>query len=217
VDFFRFVGDRWSSIWPDLLAHFEVVAIAVAIAAAASVAAGILAYDRDRLASAFTTVASVLLTIPSLALFAIFVPFIGLGYLPTVIALVLYALLPILRNTIAGMRGVDAAIVESARGMGLSKRQRLIRVQLPLAWPVILTGIRVSTLIIVGIAAIAAIVHGPGLGDLIFTGLNEVGNAVALDEIIAGTLGVVIVALVFDIAYQLIGVITTSRGLRGRS
>jgi osmoprotectant transport system permease protein len=179
-------------------------------------AAGIAAHRWRGLASPFTTAASTMLTIPSLALFAIFIPLLGLGFFPTIVALVLYALLPILRNTITGLRGVDPAIVEAARGMGLSTRQRLLRIELPLAWPVIVTGIRVATIMIVGIAAIAAIVHGPGLGRLIFSGLNEIGNVVALDEISVGIIGIVIVALAFDLVYQLIIALTTPRGLRGR-
>lgn len=217
MNFFAYLQSRWSTIWPEALRHFEIVAISIAIATVISVAAGVAAHRWPALASPFTTVTSTMLTIPSLALFAIFIPLFGLGYFPTILALVLYALLPILRNTITGLRGVDPAIIEAARGMGLNSRQRLIRIELPLAWPVIITGIRVATIMIVGIAAIAAIVHGPGLGRLIFLGLNQIGNVVAMDEIVAGIIGIVIVALVFDLVYQIIIAATTPRGLRGKS
>lgn len=215
MNFLTFLRTRWSTIWPQLLQHFEIVAVAIAIATLVSVAAGIWAHNRPRWSAAFTTVASTLLTIPSLALFAIFIPLFGLGYMPTVIALVLYALLPILRNTIVGLQSVDPAVVQSARGIGMSTRQTLIRIELPLAWPIIITGIRVATVMLVGIAAIGAIVHGPGLGELIFSGLNEIGNVVAIDAIVTGIIGIVIVALVFDLFYQLVVALTTSPGLKG--
>lgn len=217
MNFVTFLETRWGTIWPQFLQHFEIVAVSIGIAVLLSVAAGVWAYDKPRWASMFTTTASTLLTIPSLALFAIFIPLFGLGYAPTVIALVLYALLPILRNTIVGFRTVDPAIVQSARGIGMSRRQCLVHIQFPLAWPIIITGVRVSTVMLVGIAAIGAIVHGPGLGELIFSGLNEIGNVVAIDEIMAGIIGIVIVALIFDLFYQLIVELTTSPGLKGKN
>ena len=133
---------------------------------------------------------------------------------PVVVALTLYGLLPILRNTITGLRGVDPAIVEAAKGMGLSRSQRLLRVELPLAWPVIITGIRVTTLILLGIAAIGAIVNGPGYGELIFTGLARVGTPVAVNLVLAGTLGVVVLAVLFDLLFHAVRRLTTSRGIR---
>lgn len=217
VNFLTFLQTRWSTIWPQVLEHFEIVAVAIVIATVVSVCTGLWAYNRPRWAAAVTTMASTLLTIPSLALFAIFIPLFGLGYGPTVIALVLYALLPILRNTIVGLRGVDQAVVQSARGIGMSRRQCLLSIELPLAWPIIITGIRVSTVMTVGIAAIAAIVHGPGLGALIFGGLNEIGNVVAIDAIATGIIGIVVVALVFDLFYQLVVALTTSPGLKGKN
>lgn len=154
------------------------------------------------------------LTIPSFALFILLLGPLGLGWPPVVVALTLYGLLPILRNTITGLRGVDPAIVESAKGMGLSRTQRLLRVELPLAWPVIITGIRVTTLILLGIAAIGAIVNGPGYGELIFTGLARVGTPVAVNLVMAGTLGVVVLAVLFDLLFHAVRRLTTSRGIR---
>jgi osmoprotectant transport system permease protein len=160
------------------------------------------------------TVASAFLTIPSFALFGLFIPVLGLGYRPVVVALVLYALLPIVRNTIAGLRGVEPAIAESAAGMGLSRGQRLRRIELPLAAPVIIAGLRVSTLMTVGVAAIAAVVNGPGLGGPIFQGLRATGTQRGFNQAFSGTLGVVVVALLFDGAYLVLARLTTSRGLR---
>ena len=124
-------------------------------------------------------------------------------------ALVMYALLPIVRNTIVGLRGVDPAVVEAGRGIGMSSRRVMLRVQLPLAWPVILAGIRVSTQMIIGIAAIAAYVAGPGLGNQIFDGLSRLGSVNSLNATLAGTLGVVVLALAFDLFYLVIRLLTT--------
>ena len=130
------------------------------------------------------------------------------------IALTLYGLMPIVRNTITGLTSVDPAIVESARGMGMSGAQRLTRIQFPIAWPIILTGIRVTTVMLVGIAAIGAIVLGPGYGSLIFDGLGRVGSPVGLNMVLAGILGVILVAVLMDSLFALVGKLTTSKGLR---
>lgn len=194
--------------------HAEVVLLSVAIATLIAVSVGISVYRRPRAANVALGTAGVFLTIPSFALFGLLIAPLGLGYPPTVVALVLYALLPILRNTITGLRGVDPAVLESARGMGMSRWRRLRRIEIPLAWPVILTGVRISTLVTLGIAAIAAAVNGPGLGDLIFEGIGRIGAVNALNETLAGILGVVILALALDAAFFGLRRVTTSKGLR---
>jgi len=123
-------------------------------------------------------------------------------------------LLPIVANTIVGLREVDPAIVESAQGMGMSRGQRLLLIELPLAWPVILTGMRVSTLIALGIAAIGAYINGPGLGNDIFDGLSRINSPNALNLVLGGTLGVIVLAILFDVLYVLINRLTTSKGVR---
>lgn len=173
-----------------------------------------LVYRRDFLAQAVLVVASVALTVPSFALFALLIPIFGLGYNPTVVALTNYALLAILRNTITGLQGVDPAITESAKGMGLSNFQQLVRIELPLAWPVIIAGIRTSGLLILGIAAIAAYVNGPGLGGDIFMGLARIGGANALNLVLGGFLGIMVLALLFDLFIGIVGELTTSRGIK---
>jgi osmoprotectant transport system permease protein len=155
-----------------------------------------------------------MLTIPSFALFGLLIPLFGLGLGPTISALVLYAIFPILRNTITGLRSVPASVEDAALGMGLGRWRRLLHVRLPLAWPVVLTGIRVSTIMIVGIAAIAAAVSGPGLGQVIFNGLARIGGANALNDALAGTLGVAVLALVLDLFFVFVSRLTTSRGIR---
>jgi osmoprotectant transport system permease protein len=126
----------------------------------------------------------------------------------------MYSLLPIVANTIVGLRQVDPAIVESAQGMGLTRVQRLWRIELPLAWPVVLTGMRVATLITLGIAAIGAYINGPGLGNEIFAGLSRISSPNALNQVLGGTLGVVVLAILFDLFYVVLKRLTTSRGIR---
>ncbi|HLR84456.1 MAG TPA: ABC transporter permease subunit [Nocardioidaceae bacterium] len=160
------------------------------------------------------TVTATMLTIPSFALLGLFVGPFGLGALPTIIALTIYAVFPILRNVVTGLDSVPAEVEEAARGMGLSTGRRMAVVRVPLAWPVLLNGIRVSTILCVAIAAIAAAVNGPGLGQLIFEGLARLGGANSLNAVITGVLGVMIVALVLDLLFVLIARLTTSRGIR---
>lgn len=209
-----YLSDNWSDLLDLTLEHAQVVLVAMLVATVIGVGLGFLSYRTPPAARAVLTVTGTFLTIPSFALFGLFIPILGLGYRPTVVALVMYALLPIVRNTIAGLRAVDPAITESALGMGLSRWQRLRRIELPLAWPVIITGVRVATLITIGIAAIAAIVNGPGLGGPIFQGLRVTGTQRGFNLAFSGTLGVVILALAFDTVFLVIARLTTSKGLR---
>lgn len=194
--------------------HLTVVALSVAVATLVGLGVGLLVWNRPVGRSVAVTTAAVILTIPSLALLAILSPPFGLGWGPTIVALVLYSLLPIIRNTVVGLREVPAHVMESARGMGMTPRTVLLRVQLPMAWPVILTGIRVATQLTIGIAAIGAYVAGPGLGQYIFKGLSSLGSVNALNYALSGTLGVVLLALLADALFIVITRYTTPRGLR---
>jgi osmoprotectant transport system permease protein len=214
MGFFEYLAYSWDHVLELAIGHAIVVAISLAIAVVIAVSLGVLVYRRERAANVALAITSTFLTIPSLALFGIFIPIFGLGYKPAVVALVMYALLPILRNTVTGLRSVDPAIAESAQGMGMSARQRLLRIELPLAWPVIIAGVRVSTMLLMGIAALAAVVNGPGLGEDIFAGLARIGGANALNLVLGGTLGVIVLALLFDTFFNLLGKLTTSRGIR---
>ncbi|MPZ60202.1 MAG: ABC transporter permease subunit [Propionibacteriales bacterium] len=209
--------------------HIVIVAAAVAFATVIGVAIGVLTYRTERPRDLALAITSTFLTIPSMALFGLFVTWFGLRplnleffvgqwmldlNLNVLLALVIYGLLPIVRNTIVGLREVDPAIVEAAQGMGMGRTQQLLRIEIPLAWPVILTGMRVSTLILLGIAAIGAYINGPGLGAEIFGGLSRLGTDVAIPMILSGMLGVLVLAILFDLLYLLITRLTTSRGLR---
>jgi osmoprotectant transport system permease protein len=187
----------------------------VTVAALVAVLLGVLVH-RSPLGSALATAtASTILTIPSFALLGLLIPLLGLGVAPTVTAMVLYALLPILRNTIVGLTSVDPAITDAARGVGMSRLRVLTTIELPLAWLSILTGIRISTQMLMGILAIAAYAKGPGLGNLIFSGLSRLGTPNAVPQALTGTVLIVTLALLLDGILVLLGRSTTSRGIRG--
>lgn len=214
MNFFDYLASRWDNILELGIEHAIVTAVSVLIATVIGVGLGMATYNRDRPRQIVISVTSVFLTIPSVALFGLFIILLGIGTTSVIVALVMYSLLPIVANTIVGLREVDPAIVESAQGMGMSRMQRLLRIELPLAWPVILTGMRVATLLALGIAAIGAYILGPGLGNDIFAGLSRISSPNALNLVLGGTLGVIVLAILFDLLYVLINRLTTSRGLR---
>lgn len=188
---------------------FQTVLVGTIVALIVSIAV-----YRMPLFSALTLTSSrVALTIPSLALLALLIVPFGLGVVPSFIMLAFFAAMPVIGNAIVGLRSVPDSVIEAARGIGLSRWRILFSVELPIAWPVILTGIRVSTQMIVGVAAIVAYVLGPGLGSLIFNGLARLGGANALEMAVTGTVLIVIIALVFDALLVLLGRLTISKGL----
>lgn len=214
MDFLTFLRNRSDDMISLGLAHAAVVAVSVALATLIGVGLGIATYQRERPREIVLAMTGAFLTIPSFALFILLLGPLGLGWRPVVVALTMYGLMPIVRNTITGLQGVSPAVIESAKGMGLSRRQRLLRIELPLAWPVIITGVRVTTLVLLGIAAIGAIVNGPGYGEFIFTGLARVGTPVAVNLVLAGALGVMILAVLFDLIFYAARRLTTSEGIR---
>lgn len=213
MSFLEYLGSRWDNLLEDGIAHAQVVLAALLIATIIGVGVGILTYRRPIAAQISIAIAATMLTIPSFALFAIMIPLLGLGFTPTMIALTAYAILAILQNTVVGLRSVDPAISESATGMGYGKWQRLYKIELPLAWPVIIAGVRVSALLLLGIAAIAAYVNGPGLGGDIFSGLSRIGGANSVNSVLGGILGIIILALIFEAAFALLSKLTISKGL----
>lgn len=210
----QFMLDRVEEITELTLEHIGVVLLSLTFASVIGVGIGLLVWNKPVSRSFAVASTGVILTIPSMALLAMMIPVFGLGWVPTVIALSLYSLLPIVRNTVVGLREVSPAVMESATGMGMSKLKVLMQVQFPIAWPVILTGLRVATQLAVGIAAIAAYVAGPGLGAYIFKGLSMLGAIHALNFALVGTLLIVIIALAFDAVFILISRYTTSKGIR---
>jgi osmoprotectant transport system permease protein len=185
------------------LEHLWLVGISTLLAVAIGLPFGILLSRRPSLRKPVLGSANVMQTIPSLALFGLFMPVPWLGERAdrlVILALTLYALLPIIRNTYAGITGIDAAVVEAGRGMGMTDRQLLFQVQLPLATGVIIAGVRVATVISVGVATIAAAVGAGGLGEYIFRGLAMVNNQL----ILAGAIPAAALALLADISLGLI-------------
>ncbi|RSM70413.1 glycine/betaine ABC transporter permease [Amycolatopsis sp. WAC 01375] len=211
LSLWEYLRENWIDVVNDAILHVDLTLAAMALAVLVGMTIGLLTYRRRWLGAMATTTTAAFLTVPSIALLGILIGPFGLGLTNVLCALVLYALLPITRNTIVGLRGVDPAVVDAARGMGFGRVRLLFRVRLPLAWPVILSGIRVSTQITIGIAAIGAYVKGPGLGNEIFDGLGRFGSVNSLNQVLTGTLGIMVLALLFDLAFVVVGKLTTRR------
>ncbi len=210
----EFVRSRSSEILFASLQHFSLVAQSVAIATLIAIVLAALVHRSETGRGIANAVSAVGLTIPSFALIGLMVAPFGFGVAPAVVVVVFFATLPILRNAVVGLSNVDSALVESARGLGMSRLGIFLRVELPLAWPVILSGVRISAQMVMGVAAVAAYVLGPGLGGFIFQGLSRLGGAGAIESVITGTVGVVLLALILDLILLGIGRLTTSKGIR---
>jgi osmoprotectant transport system permease protein len=192
-----FFGHR-TEILEATAAHLSLVVISMAIAIAIALPLGMFIVQRPALRSIALGTASVFQTIPSLALFGFLIPipFIGgIGRRTAIVALVLYALLPIVRNTYVGLTGIDPAVLQAAEAMGMTSSQILWRVRLPLALPVILAGVRTATVITIGVATIAAAIGAGGLGTFIFRGVAMVSDAV----ILAGAIPAALLAILADV------------------
>jgi osmoprotectant transport system permease protein len=197
MNFWSFVSQNRFEIASLTAEHLWMVGIATLLAIALGVPLGILITRRPALRKPVIAFANIIQTVPSLALFGFLLPAPWIGERAgrlAILALMLYSLLPMIRNTYAGIAGVDRSIIEAARGMGLTDWQLLFKVELPLAASVILAGIRVSVVISIGLATIAAAIGAGGLGELIFRGLAMVNNAV----ILAGAIPAAIMALLAD-------------------
>ena len=209
-----YVVDRRAQVAHQALQHLSLVVQCVVLGSVLAVGLAVLVYRSPKASAAANATSAVGLTIPSFALLGILLAPFGFGITPAVIAVTFYAALPVLRNAVVGLAGVDRSLVESARGIGMSRLATLVRIELPLAWPVVLAGIRISTQMVMGIAAIAAYVLGPGLGSFIFSGLSRLGGVNALNATLVGTIAIVLLALVLDVVLTLVGRLTTSRGIR---
>ncbi len=213
-NWFTYVNDNLEFILEATLAHARISLTVIAFATVFSVLLGVFIQQRPVARVLALTISGIMLTIPSLAMFALFIPIFGIGNRPAMVALFLYAILPILRNTVTGLDAVPPAVVESAKGMGMSSVQQLFRVKLPLAWPVIMTGFRISTLLVVSIAAIAVLVGGDGLGTYIQAGLTRLGLPNAANSVWVGVVFTVVLGLVLDIVFAVVQRLTTPRGLK---
>jgi osmoprotectant transport system permease protein len=187
-------SNKWNEIVKLLFEHIYLSFVAIAIAIVIAVPLGIYLTRHKKLADPIIGIASAVQTIPSLALLVFLVPFIGTGKLPAIVALTIYGLLPILRNTYLGILGVDRSTVEAGIGMGMTNRQVLWIVELPLALNVIMGGIRTASVLVIGVATMAGLIGAGGLGDFIFRGLQTYNSAL----ILAGAIPSAILAIVFD-------------------
>lgn len=195
VDVFQ---ERKAQLLAALLEHIQISFIALFFAVLIAIPLGIYLTNKKKIAESIIGISAVLQTIPSLALLGLLIPLFGIGKVPAIIALVVYALLPILRNTYTGINEVDPSLKEAALAMGMNRSKRLVKVELPLAMPVMMAGIRTAMVLIVGTATLAALIGAGGLGDIILLGIDR--NNTAL--ILIGAIPAAILALIFDVALK---------------
>jgi osmoprotectant transport system permease protein len=198
--FWQFLAQQSDKLWSQTWAHIGLTMISLIIAIIVAVPVGILIARRKKLAGIVLGFAGVLQTIPSIALLGVLIPFLGIGPKPAILALFLYALLPVIRNTYTGITQVNPAVIDAARGMGMDQWQILTRVELPLAFPVLMAGIRTATVINVGVATLAAYIAAGGLGEFIFGGI-ALNNS---NMILAGAIPAALLAVILDFLLSLL-------------
>ncbi|HMN98807.1 MAG TPA: ABC transporter permease [Miltoncostaeaceae bacterium] len=209
----NYISDQWDDIQAKLIDHVELVLISMALGIVFSAILAGLALRYRWTAGPVTTISALIYTIPSVALFGILVPYTGLSKLPAVIALTIYTFLTLVTAFIAGFRSVPRSVIDAADGMGLSPRRRVLSVELPLALPYIMTGIRVATVTTVGLVTVAAIIGQGGLGDLILDGLRRT----YWTPMVVGAVLSVALALVLDLALWLLERALTPWARRARA
>lgn len=191
----NYILRRQGYVWQTAVDHIEMALWAILIAIIVGVLLGIIIAKYKSLARIIVGIVNIIQTIPALALFALLMPFLGIGSKAGITALTMYAILPILKNTFAGITGVEASLVETGRGIGMTEYQLLTKVQLPLAVPVIMAGIRTAAVIAVGMTTLVALIGGSGLGKIIYRGISRVDN----NEIMAGAVLAAGMAIIADI------------------
>jgi osmoprotectant transport system permease protein len=198
--FFQFAYDRRETIWELFLQHVQIVVTALVISVTLSLLIGYLITFNKKAASAVLYICSLLMTIPSLALFTFFIPILGIGTLPAIAGLIIYTLLPVVRNTYVGLTNTDKSVIEAARGMGLTENKITLKIKIPLALPVIFAGIRTAVVMGIGLAAIAAYIGAGGLGQYIFQGINRNNK----NMIFIGAILIALITITVDKAMQLL-------------
>jgi osmoprotectant transport system permease protein len=209
LDLVHYVQQNWTDLEAQLLDQLVIVAVSMVAAGIIGVSLGVVAARFERVRGLTLGVASVAITLPSFALFTALAYYLGIGDLPVEVGLVIYAQLPIVRNTVVGLRSVDPAVIDAATGMGMSQGQRLRRIQLPLAIPLILAGFRQATVMVVAIATVGATVGANDLGQPILAGIRDASSA----EVLAGVIPAALLALFADQALGLIQAVF-ARGTR---
>lgn len=201
---------RWDEIWTAFAEHLFLSGVSLLIGILIAVPLGILLTRLRSLAGPIIGIASIIQTIPSLALIAFMLPLFGIGKNTALIALVLYALLPIVRNTYTGIIGVDSALIDAGKGMGMTSTQILFMIELPLSLSIIMAGIRTATVLTIGVAALGTFIGAGGLGDLIDRGLKVYDNYL----ILTGAIPAALLAITFDYALKKLELAVTSKGLQ---
>lgn len=199
TDYIAFWEIRYENIIAYTFEHITISLVSIFFAIIFSVPLGIFLtkIKNERVKNMIFNIANVFQTIPTIALFAILIPFFGIGFRPAVIALFLYALLPLLRNTYAGVESIDQGTVEAARGMGYNAFQRLVKIELPIAIPYIMSGIRVTTVYIISWTTLATVIGAGGLGDLVMAGIGSNNTYM----IFTGTIMAIGMALIADLFF----------------
>lgn len=203
----EFLNNNGSEMMRLIWEHVYISLSALALGVIVAVPLGIALTRTSKIATVVIGLASILQTVPSLALLALMIPFLGVGPVPAIVALFIYSLLPILRNTFTGMQRVNPDLVDAAKGMGMTQMQLIKKVELPQAAPVIMAGIRLSGTYVIAWAALASYIGAGGLGDFIFNGLN----LYIPELIIGGTIPVTILALLVDFGLGKVEKIVTPR------
>lgn len=198
-DYIDFWLTKYDMIWESTYEHLilSVVALGLAILLTIPLAVYMTKIKNDTLKNIIFNIANIFQTIPTVALFAVLVPFMGIGFKPAVLALFLYALLPLLRNTYAGIESIDQDMIDAAKGMGYSTFQRIYKIELPVALPYIMSGIRVTTVYIISWTTLAAIVGAGGLGGLVLSGIGFNDK----EMIFTGTILAIVIALIIDLLF----------------
>ncbi len=194
IEFWNFLLERNSELLLYSVQHLKLSGISVILAVTAGIPLGILLTRVKALAVPVVNIINIIQTIPSLALLGFFIPFLGIGIKPSILVLFLYSLLAIVKNAMAGINQVDKDLIEAAKGMGMTSMQTLLRVELPLAVPVIFSGIRIATVTCIGIATLCAAIGAGGLGQFIFRGISLVNT----NMILLGAVPTALIALVAD-------------------
>jgi osmoprotectant transport system permease protein len=200
TDYFQFALDRREELLSLTVEHVEIIVQAIAIAVPLGILLGTLITYNDTAATVVLWAAGVMMTVPSIALFGLLIPYFGIGKPPVIIALILYSQLPVVRNTYIGLTQVDPASVEAGEGLGMTRLERLRRVKLPMALPVIMAGVRNAVVVLIGIAAIGAFIGAGGLGDYIFNGISDANTAM----IVVATVALSLLALAFDYGFAVV-------------
>lgn len=213
-DIIRFISTNYASILQMTQEHLYLVLVAVGVAVLTGVPIGIAITRNERAAKIVLYIASIVITVPSIALFGVMIPILslinqGIGYLPAVIAVILYSQLPIIRNTYTAINNIDPALREAARGIGMKPIERLAKVEIPLAVPVIMAGVRTAVVMNIGVMAIAAYIGAGGLGQLISRGITQTDST----QLIVGAVAVSLLAIIADYLLLLLERKLTPKGI----